>query len=322
MGLKSFVLNIEELDGIPSVFPYKLKVPNTSLDDNGDGTATLDFAAGIGGAFTSGSILFSDGTTVAEDNANLFWDDTANELKALNLTGTGLLNWDGAVTINSSQADKNFAVGTLDSANTLFVDGEKGTVGIGAQHPYFDKNNWKGTLYIRGSRNIDSYRGLVMGQNSNSGAGIFNYVEALDAMFFGFTLWVNDPTSKSELWYGGIGWGGHDVQRHKFYTNPTYKNGSVGSVLRYEIDEDGYVYFPGDDQYVYFGAGNDARIYYNNTNFIIDPDVVGSGKVLIGVTGNDTINAGAYEVGGVAGANFNGAITNLTVVNGIVTAAS
>lgn len=35
-----------------------------------------------------------------------------------------------------------------------------------------------------------------------------------------------------------------------------------------------------------------------------------------------TVNAGAYVVGGTAGADFNGAVTNLTVVKGIVTAAS
>ena len=31
-------------------------------------------------AFTSGSVLFSNGTTIAQDNANFFWDDTFNRL--------------------------------------------------------------------------------------------------------------------------------------------------------------------------------------------------------------------------------------------------
>jgi len=31
-------------------------------------------------SLTSGSVLFSDGTTIAQDNANLFWDDTNNRL--------------------------------------------------------------------------------------------------------------------------------------------------------------------------------------------------------------------------------------------------
>lgn len=34
-------LNFEEEDGSPSVYPYKLKLSNGSLTDNGDGTATF-----------------------------------------------------------------------------------------------------------------------------------------------------------------------------------------------------------------------------------------------------------------------------------------
>jgi len=37
------------------------------------------------------------------------------------------------------------------------------------------------------------------------------------------------------------------------------------------------------------GTGQDADIYYNATNLIIDPDVVGSGKVYIGATADDDI---------------------------------
>ena len=74
-------LNIEEEDGSPSTFPYKLKVPNTSLTDNLDETSSLDYGKGIGGAMTAGSVVFSDGTTLTEDNPNLFWDDTNNHFK-------------------------------------------------------------------------------------------------------------------------------------------------------------------------------------------------------------------------------------------------
>src|SRR3990167_7930449 len=36
--------NISEEDGSPSQFPWKLKVPNGALTDNGDGTASLSMA--------------------------------------------------------------------------------------------------------------------------------------------------------------------------------------------------------------------------------------------------------------------------------------
>ncbi len=45
-------------------------------------------------------------------------------------------------------------------------------------------------------------------------------------------------------------------------------------------------------------------------------------KVTNGSSGYGAIDASAYKVGGVAGANFSGLATSITVVNGIITAAS
>jgi len=40
---------------------------------------------------------------------------------------------------------------------------------------------------------------------------------------------------------------------------------------------------------IVLGAGKDARIFYDGTNLIIDPDNVGTGRVYIGVTGDDDL---------------------------------
>ena len=40
-----------------------------------------------------------------------------------------------------------------------------------------------------------------------------------------------------------------------------------------------------------FGAVSDSKIYYNGANLIIDPDVVGTGKVYIGATADDELIA-------------------------------
>lgn len=60
-------------------------------------------------ALTSGSVLFSNGTTIAQDNANLFWDDTNNRLgigtaspgyrehiKMAGATGVDSITWEGS----------------------------------------------------------------------------------------------------------------------------------------------------------------------------------------------------------------------------------
>lgn len=47
----------------------------------------------------------------------------------------------------------------------------------------------------------------------------------------------------------------------------------------------------GDNQKIVLGDGSDAEIYYDTVNLIIDPDAVGSGKVLIGTTGDGDLVA-------------------------------
>jgi hypothetical protein len=48
-------------------------------------------------SFTSGSVLFSNGTTIAQDNANFFWDDTNNRLGIGTTSTSAKLNVNGDV---------------------------------------------------------------------------------------------------------------------------------------------------------------------------------------------------------------------------------
>ena len=49
---------------------------------------------------------------------------------------------------------------------------------------------------------------------------------------------------------------------------------------------------------IVMGAGQDAKIYYNGANLIIDPNVIGTGKVLIGATENDDLGLENIEIHG------------------------
>lgn len=85
-----------------------------------------------------------------------------------------------------------------------------------------------------------------------------------------------------------------------------------------------------DDKYFTVGAAQDGRISYDGSDMIIDPDNVGSGILKIGTTADDTIDAGAYKVGGTAAVadntyNFyndgtSGNVTSITTKSGIITA--
>lgn len=78
-------------------------------------------------ALTSGSVLFSDGTTITQDNANFFWDDTNNRLgignntptEALTVTGNMLLNLTGSTSVKIY----NFSGGinTYESAGPTLI---------------------------------------------------------------------------------------------------------------------------------------------------------------------------------------------------------
>lgn len=94
-------LNIQETDGSPSTYPYKLLVSTGTLTDNGDGTATL--TTGGGGGSGSGLTYLHDSSSntissadieynsssigpVLRDSANCLWRTTVNTSGVLSAT--------------------------------------------------------------------------------------------------------------------------------------------------------------------------------------------------------------------------------------------
>lgn len=63
-----------------------------------------DIGAFILPSFTSGSVLFSNGTSIAQDNANFFWDDANNRLGIGTNVPATTFQVNGLTTINTSSA--------------------------------------------------------------------------------------------------------------------------------------------------------------------------------------------------------------------------
>jgi hypothetical protein len=99
-------------------------------------------------SLTSGSVLFSNGTTIAQDNANLFWDDTNNRLgigtttpgasldilaTSLNVLRLGRTGYD-TFTFRSSIGTGLELYNTTDLRSEMFFDGA-GNIGIGTTSP-------------------------------------------------------------------------------------------------------------------------------------------------------------------------------------------
>jgi hypothetical protein len=73
-------------------------------------------------SLTSGSVLFSNGTTIAQDNANLFWDDTNNRLGIGTITPSQALEVNGGTRTTTLTATTSVSTGTVN-ANILASNG-------------------------------------------------------------------------------------------------------------------------------------------------------------------------------------------------------
>lgn len=90
--------NLTKINGVTYSWPTTQGAASTSLTNNGSGTLSwaaasvdLSSATGVLGianggtnnstAYTAGSVIFSDGTKLTQDNTNFFWNDTDNILR-------------------------------------------------------------------------------------------------------------------------------------------------------------------------------------------------------------------------------------------------
>jgi len=69
-------------------------------------------------SLTSGSVLFSNGTTIAQDNANLFWDDTNNRLGIGTNAPDSTLSVNGNINLlNTLGSNRSTDIRTSNSIN-------------------------------------------------------------------------------------------------------------------------------------------------------------------------------------------------------------
>jgi hypothetical protein len=138
-------------------------------------------------ALTSGSVLFSDGTTIAQDNANLFWDDTNNRLgigtnaPTYNLdilsTGTPVFRLKRGTTteLRFSCFSGGAYIGTYNSSPLIFTTNStdratifaNGNFAIGTTTDGGFKLDVNGTARIKGASNLGTTTAFTV-TNSDS----------------------------------------------------------------------------------------------------------------------------------------------------------
>jgi len=140
-------------------------------------------------SLTSGSVLFSNGTTIAQDNANLFWDDTNNRL------GIGTTNFPGSIKL----AVSGQIGGSTYSATYLDLTGAiaelRGNSGIG----YYSS---AGNHIFYGASSVERMRLLTSGNlliNTTTDNGGKLQIKAPGALSTDIALRVRNSADSANL---------------------------------------------------------------------------------------------------------------------------
>lgn len=118
-------------------------------------------------SLTSGSVLFSDGSTISQDNANFFWDNTNKQLKigstsSANATTTNPLTVTKTSTSYVAVHIQNLSSGTAASTDLIIANNnDDGTVSTGK---YFDAgingDGYTGSSILSGAGDAYIYNNL------------------------------------------------------------------------------------------------------------------------------------------------------------------
>ncbi len=185
--------------------------------------------SGLTYPFTAGSVLFSDGSTIAEDNYNLYWDNAANQLEPnlIRITSAGSA---ASPALNFNDDDTGIYSGgsniisfSTDGTHRMSIDAT-GQVGIGTTSP-------ASLLHIVTGDPGANQEVVQVNYTNPGGRYAYEITEDASGNNFGFQLWsggltindilnnVNIITFQNDTGNVGIG-----------TTSPTHKLNVVGDI--------------------------------------------------------------------------------------------
>ncbi len=230
-------------------------------------------------SLTSGSVLFSNGTTIAQDNANLFWDDTNNRL------GIGTNAPTSKVTVFAEGSEFAELSSTVFSSNALaagsfLVRHARGTI---SSPTTLSTNDRLGAFVFSG------YNGTAfVNPVAIAGYASENYTGSANGAYFSFELASTGATSRTErlrIFSNGnvlIQNGGtftDSGQRLQVNGDTLLKgsgNTSGSTALTVQNSDGNNLFLTRNDGSIFFTTNAGTRIF---------PQIAGDGLISIGAVG-------------------------------------
>lgn len=136
---------------------------------SGPGLGQLDIRYVNESDFTAGSVLFSNGTQVTEDNANLFWNDTDNRLGIRTNTPDELLHINGPTGINSRIKLSNTDIGRASSYDLYLGSQSSADYFIGQLRGFWNNSEVAKVVFETGDDTSNKDDGRITFWTSSSG---------------------------------------------------------------------------------------------------------------------------------------------------------
>jgi hypothetical protein len=322
------------LDGSNQPFTGDLTIskttPKLTLTDSGGSTGYLALDN------TNDKLKIGIGSTIDSPHIYMSPSGSAPVTAYTNTGGSG--DRRGWVTVSTNMTYANTLANIIDGSqsNNLYFNTQSATgkylrfdFGVGANYwidnfkiYYNGTFNGDGTWKVQGSNDGSNWTDVSSNFTwGGSAAGTEFSVDLIDSgyryyQFLGVSGNMTDGYYQREITFK-IGVPGPSAVG--IFTSDTTEAINLSGTTATDDD----IFIRADNKKLYFGAGDDASIYYDGTNMLINPKVVGTGILdVAGVLQTDGYNSSDGTAGMTDTRSFNDADGNahaVTIKNGLIT---
>lgn len=303
------------------------------------------------GSFLSGSILFSNGTTFAQDNSNFFWDDINNRLGIGTASPATILHVNGDATINSltiglggGAVSTNTALGknALSSSSSANNNTAVGFGALSDSNNSGEQNTAVGSQALSGNttgNNNSAYGFQSLWLNTSGGR---NVAVGHSALHSNSTGGVNVALGSDSMGQNTTGGQNVAIGETSFSRNTTGGGNVVIGHNAARVHADGTTFLTTANSSIYIGDSVQGYDNNDSNSIVVGTGAIGAGanKAVIGnssltdvyfgsASGFATIhglqiNLGTSSTAGciVMGDSDGSGVTYITANNGVLSASS